>query len=158
MSESKQWQFHTPELKAKVDLEAIRGIKTLNKIALEFGIHPVQVGQCKKEFQDHAKRLFEGKGSPKPVGWPWASIRHIFVERLWRSVKHEDVYLKGYATMGEIMIGLIEYFVLYNIQCPPPCQNSCRLVMIFNFGAIRNKYGTLRRDIEEQSSCKVVTA
>ena len=40
----------------------------------------------------------------------------------------------------------------------PPCQNSCRLVMIFNFGAIRNKYGTLRRDIEEQSSCKVVTA
>ena len=40
----------------------------------------------------------------------------------------------------------------------PPCQTSCRLVMIFNFGAIRNKYGTLRRDIEEQSSCKVVTA
>ena len=30
--------------------------------------------------------------------------------------------------------------------------------MIFNFGAIRNKYGTLRRDIEEQSSFKVVTA
>ena len=43
-------------------------------------------------------------------------------------------------------------------QRPPPCQTSCRLVMIFNFGAIRNQYGTLRRDIEEQSSCKVVTA
>jgi len=26
---------------------------------------------------------------------------NIAVERLWRSVKHEDVYLKGYATMGE---------------------------------------------------------
>jgi hypothetical protein len=23
---------------------------------------------------------------------------HVFVERLWRNVKHEDVYLKGYAT------------------------------------------------------------
>ena len=34
----------------------------------------------------------------------------------------------------------------------PPCQNSCRLVMIFNFGAIRNKYGTLPRDIEEQTA------
>ena len=61
MSESKQRQFHTPELKAKVDLEAIRGIKTLNEIALEFGVHPVQVGQWKKEIQDHAKTLFEGK-------------------------------------------------------------------------------------------------
>ena len=61
MSESKQRQFHTPELKAKVGLEAIRGIKTLNEIALEFGVHPVQVGQWKKEIQDHAKTLFKGK-------------------------------------------------------------------------------------------------
>ncbi len=60
MSESKQRQFHTLELKAKVGLEAIRGIKTLNEIALEFGVHPVQVGQWKKEIQDHAKTLFEG--------------------------------------------------------------------------------------------------
>lgn len=43
---------------------------------------------------------------------------NIFVERLWRSVKHEDVYLKGYATMGELMIGLAEYFVFYNTQRP----------------------------------------
>jgi hypothetical protein len=34
---------------------------------------------------------------------------NIFVERLWRSVKHEDVYLKGDATMGGLMIGLTEY-------------------------------------------------
>ncbi len=31
---------------------------------------------------------------------------NIFVERLWRSVKHEDVYLKGYATMGQLWLGL----------------------------------------------------
>ena len=30
---------------------------------------------------------------------------NLFVERLWRSVKHEDVYLKGYATMGELRVG-----------------------------------------------------
>ena len=29
---------------------------------------------------------------------------NFFVERLRRSVKHEDVYLKGYATMGELMV------------------------------------------------------
>ena len=31
---------------------------------------------------------------------------NIFVERLWRNVKHEDVYLKGYVTMIELTIGL----------------------------------------------------
>ncbi len=39
---------------------------------------------------------------------------HIFVERLWRSVKYEDIYLKGYATMGELLIGLTQYFAFYN--------------------------------------------
>ena len=34
---------------------------------------------------------------------------NIFVERLWRNVKHEDVYLKGYATMTELAAGLKEY-------------------------------------------------
>ncbi len=43
---------------------------------------------------------------------------NIFVERLWRSVKHEDVYLKGYATVGELMIGLTEYFDFYNTRRP----------------------------------------
>ena len=43
---------------------------------------------------------------------------NIFVERLWRSVKHEDVYLKGYASMGELMVGLTEYFVFYNGERP----------------------------------------
>jgi putative transposase len=43
---------------------------------------------------------------------------NIFVERLWRSVKHEDVYLKGYATMGELVLGLTEYFVFYNGERP----------------------------------------
>jgi putative transposase len=43
---------------------------------------------------------------------------NIFVERLWRSVKHEDVYLKAYATMGELIVGLSDYFVFYNSERP----------------------------------------
>jgi putative transposase len=43
---------------------------------------------------------------------------NIFVERLWRSVKHEDVYLNGYATMGELMVGVAEYFAFYNGERP----------------------------------------
>jgi putative transposase len=43
---------------------------------------------------------------------------NIFVERLWRSVKHEDVYLKGYASMGELLVGLTDYFAFYNGERP----------------------------------------
>ena len=43
---------------------------------------------------------------------------NIFVERLWRSVKHEHVYLYGHATMGDLLAGLSEYFVLYNSERP----------------------------------------
>ncbi len=38
------------------------------------------------------------------------ALDNIFVERLWRSVKHEDVYLNGYASLGELTLGLVEYF------------------------------------------------
>ncbi len=43
---------------------------------------------------------------------------NIFVERLWRNVKYEDVYLKGYATVGELLLGLSDYFVRYNSRRP----------------------------------------
>jgi putative transposase len=39
------------------------------------------------------------------------ALDNIFVERLWRSVKHEDVYLKGYVTMSESQLGLTAYFL-----------------------------------------------
>jgi len=44
------------------------------------------------------------------------ALDNIFVERLWRSVKHEDVYLKGYASVSELLFGLTEYFVFYNTE------------------------------------------
>ena len=67
MSETKKRKVHTPEFKAKVGLEALRGVKTINEIGQEYGIHPVQVGQWKKEIQAHAQTLFEGKRGPKPL-------------------------------------------------------------------------------------------
>jgi putative transposase len=42
------------------------------------------------------------------------ALDNIFVERLWRSVKYEDVYLKGYSTMPETQLGLTQYFLFYN--------------------------------------------
>jgi transposase len=67
MSEAKKRKVHTPEFKAKVGLEALRGVKTINDIGQEYGVHPVQVGLWKKEIQEQAKTLFEGKRGPKPL-------------------------------------------------------------------------------------------
>jgi transposase-like protein len=53
------------QLKGKVALEAWRGIKTINEIAQEYGVHPTQVGQWKKELQNQVGSLFEGKRGPK---------------------------------------------------------------------------------------------
>jgi transposase len=65
MSESKRKMF-TGGQKAKVALEAIKGVKTINQIAQEFGVHPTQVHQWKKELLENAGSLFEGKRGPKP--------------------------------------------------------------------------------------------
>ena len=67
MSEVKTRKVHTPEFKAKVGLEGVRGVKTINEIGQEYGVHPVQVGQWKKAIQEQAKTLFEGKRGPKPM-------------------------------------------------------------------------------------------
>jgi transposase-like protein len=45
MSESKKRKVHTAEFKAKVGLEASRGVKAINEIGQEYGAHPVTVGQ-----------------------------------------------------------------------------------------------------------------
>ena len=67
MSETKKRKVHVPEFKAKVGLEALRGVKTINEIGQEYGVHPVQVSQWKKEIQEQAKSLFEGKRGSQPV-------------------------------------------------------------------------------------------
>jgi putative transposase len=41
---------------------------------------------------------------------------NIFVERLWRTVKYKDVYLKDYATLPEAQAGLKAYFAFYNAE------------------------------------------
>ena len=43
---------------------------------------------------------------------------NIFIERLWRSVKYEDVYIKEYDTVPALTTGLADYFHLYNYERP----------------------------------------
>ena len=41
---------------------------------------------------------------------------NIFVERFWRTIKYEDIYINGYETMEELEAGLEKYFYVYNFE------------------------------------------
>jgi len=43
---------------------------------------------------------------------------NVFIERLWRSVKYEDVYLRAYETVSAVRTGLNKYFNFYNSRRP----------------------------------------
>ena len=46
------------------------------------------------------------------------ALDNVFVERLWRSVKYEEVYLQDYGGMGDAQRGLGRYFGFYNEERP----------------------------------------
>lgn len=53
------------------------------------------------------------------------ALDNIFVERLWRTLKYEDVYLKGHATVAELTPGLAEYSAFYNGEQPHKALVYC---------------------------------
>jgi len=61
-------------------------------------------------LKQHGIRIsMDGKGSYND---------NLFIERLWRSVKYEEVYLKAYQDGREARIGLGNYFRFYNTERP----------------------------------------
>jgi putative transposase len=43
-------------------------------------------------------------------------VDNVFVERLWRSVKYEEVYLRAYDSIGDARASLGRYFAFYNTK------------------------------------------
>ena len=58
---------HTPEFKAKVSLDAIKGMKTASELASQYQVHPVQISTWKKQAIEHLPEAFKRNGStPQP--------------------------------------------------------------------------------------------
>ena len=62
--------------------------------------------------------VLKGHGIDISMDGRGRALDNIFVERIWRSVKYEDVYLKGYASVPELLLGLADYFEFYNSERP----------------------------------------
>ena len=52
---------YSSEFKAKVAVEAIKGEKTASEIAGEYGVHPTQIAQWKKQVMDEIPKVFSMK-------------------------------------------------------------------------------------------------
>ena len=59
-------------------------------------------------------------------------VDNVFIERLWRSVKYEDIYLKEYLSMIALRQGLSEYFRFYNDERPNNSMGLCTPSEIYN--------------------------
>ncbi|MFN5514230.1 MAG: transposase [Cyanobacteriota bacterium] len=56
-------KHHSTEFKAKVALEALRGLKTINEISSETGVHATQINTWKKQAREGLKEIFLQKVS-----------------------------------------------------------------------------------------------
>ena len=68
------------------------------------------VNALKSALKDHGVHIsVDGKGR---------CMDNIFIERLWRSVKYEKIFLEEFVTVPELLSGLKEYFEFYNFERP----------------------------------------
>jgi len=58
--------------------------------------------------------ILESKNIQISMDWKWRCLDNIFIERLWRTVKQEEVYLKDYQSIIETYENLKTYFNFYN--------------------------------------------
>jgi putative transposase len=62
--------------------------------------------------------VLHGQGVKISMDGKGRYIDNIFIERLWRSVKYEEVYLHAYESVSEARTGLSRYFDFYNRDRP----------------------------------------
>jgi putative transposase len=60
-----QRKRYSAEIKAEVALEAIKGQKTANEIAVEYGVHPSPIAQWKKQALEELPEIFSNRQSKK---------------------------------------------------------------------------------------------
>ena len=71
------------------------------------------------QFTAHAfTAAVEAAGSRMSMDGRGRALDNIFIERLWRSLKYEDIYLYDYPTVRHLEMGLSRYFSFYNDERP----------------------------------------
>lgn len=74
------------------------------------------------------------------------AVDNIFTERLWRSVKYEEVYLNDYASPREARQGLSHYFHFYNFERPHQALNYLTPAAVYAGTDQTMLYSTLKKE------------
>ena len=90
---------HSPEFKARIAMDAMKGIKPIHEIAAENEIHPVQVSQWKKELAERMSELFERKNGrneeaiqdKKMIERLERKVGQLTIERDWLAKKSKEL-------------------------------------------------------------------
>ena len=81
----------------------------------------------------------------------------LFTERLWRTVKHEDIYLRDYGRMPQLQAGLTEYFEFYNTERPHQSLSNLTPAEVYYSGVgggakIVDRFGKEISSVEDNST------
>ena len=90
---------HDAEFKARVALEALKGIKTIQQIAKDFQVHPVQVSGWKKTMTEHAAQAFDGARS-SGLGGDFEKERNELHAKIGQLTIEKDFLLKKSKQLG----------------------------------------------------------
>jgi transposase len=90
---------HDSEFKARVALEALKGVKTIQQIAKDFEVHPVQVSDWKKTMVEGAASVF-GPGHGKTEGEDFERERSQLHAKIGEQVVVIDFLTKKSKQLG----------------------------------------------------------
>lgn len=90
-----QRKKHDPAFKAKVALEVVKGLKTVNEIAADYEVHPQVITKWKRQLLDGLPGLFSSKGlgdgrdreTENLIASLYQKIGQLEVEREWLKKK-----------------------------------------------------------------------
>ena len=92
-------------------------IEALEDALLFYGVPEIFNSDQGVQFTSEAfTGLLLGNGIKISMDAKGRAFDNIFIERLWRSVKYEEVYLKEYISMKDAKAGLENYFNFYNLE------------------------------------------
>ena len=90
---------HYPEFKARVALEALKGVKTIQQIAKDYQVHPVQVSEWKKTMTEGATGVF-GPGKGKTEGEDFEQERNALHSKIGQLAVEVDFLRKKSRQLG----------------------------------------------------------
>lgn len=90
---AKKRKKHSEDFKAKVALEAVRGIRTMGELSAAYGVHPTVIAQWKRRLVEHAADAFQrgqgvgGRSEEEMTAPLYEEIGRLKMENNWLKKK-----------------------------------------------------------------------